>query len=122
MQRYLPIIIGLVILGGLGYFAYTQYFKYFVPKGDLKITIVSNGQPVKNLEVDVNENPGPPKYHDETDKNGVVLFEGLPIGNYAIYFNQNNFPNNLEYPRNNSYAAVKQNSIKEKEIELKSKK
>lgn len=121
MQKYIILVIVAAILAGLGYFAYQQYYRFYVPKGDLKVTLISAGKPVPNVEVDVNETPGPPKYRDETDKNGVVLFEGLPIGSYAIFFNKGNFPANLVYPNDTSWATVKQGQVKEKEIELQAK-
>lgn len=121
IKKYLLPIVIIIVVIGTGFLAYQQYYKYFVPKGDLKITITAGGKPVPNLEVDVAENPGQPQRRDETDKNGVVLFEGIPIGSYAIYFNLGNFPANLEYPHNISYTTVKQNAVKEKEIELRSK-
>lgn len=121
MKKYLPIVLVIAVLIGVGFFAYNLYYKYYVPKGDLKIIVTNNGQPVKNLEIDVAENPGQPQQRDETDKNGVVLFESLPIGSYAIYFNLGNFPANLAFPHEILRATVKQNQVKEKEIELRSK-
>lgn len=123
MKKYILLALGTIILIWAGNFAYGQYIKYYVPKGDLRIIIInSDGQPVKKVEVDVSEKPGQPQRRDETDKNGEVLFESLPVGDYSIYFNLSNFPANLEFPHNIYQATVKQNQVKEKQIELSPKK
>lgn len=61
--------------------------------GNLKVIISASGDPVKNLEVDLGVQPGAPKYYMRpTNNQGIALFEGIPSGNYFIYFNGINFP------------------------------
>lgn len=63
----------------------------------LEVTILmENNKPVANLEVDVAEKTGPPQLGGtaETNENGVATFNIQP-GDYFIYFNSGNFPQNL---------------------------
>lgn len=58
--------------------------------------LTDNGQPIPKLEIDVDVRPGPPSKGGvaATDENGVAVFKLKP-GNYVIYFNGTNFPQNL---------------------------
>ena len=70
-----------------------NYFDKTQGSGSLKVAIVVAKSPVKRLEVDVAGKPGSPLYYVKlTDNNGVALFNNLPSGDYAIYFNGVNFP------------------------------
>jgi hypothetical protein len=69
-------------------------------RGDAKLRVIvltENQAPVPNLEVDLGEKPGqPPKGGViETDEGGIATFFVKP-GMYYIYFNMNNFPNDLQ--------------------------
>lgn len=89
--------------------------------GDLKVIATSNGKPVAGLEIDVDSQPGPPKYRDQTDENGVVLFEELPVGRYAIFFNGENFPKELADATLYFWVTVKKDKVTEKKIVLRPK-
>lgn len=70
-----------------------SYFDKTQDSGSLKVVITAAESPVKGLEVDVAPKPGSPQYYVKlTDKQGIALFESLPLGKYAIYFNGVNFP------------------------------
>lgn len=60
--------------------------------GGLKVTILENGKPIENLEIDLNTKPGPNRCMQKTDKDGVSLFTNVPTGKMVIYFNQADFP------------------------------
>jgi hypothetical protein len=120
MKKVLIFIVILVILAGLGYFGFKFFWPAskntsggppktvqlcdidsqtcgVVPKsanpGILQITIANEGKPVGNLEVDVGVKPGATKYYmGLTDTGGVISVDGIPAGNYFIYFNNGNFP------------------------------
>ncbi len=60
--------------------------------GTLKVVLFAKG-PVGGIEVDVGSRPGASQYYMKfSDNSGVALLEGIPGGNYSIYFNGNNFP------------------------------
>jgi len=90
----------------LGYLAgnifplpFFQFFGKIKGENELRIKILSEGKPVKNLEVDVAKKPGPPPKGGvaNTDENGIATFY-LESGKYYVFFNAANFPKNLEYP------------------------
>lgn len=88
----------------------------------LEVTILNeNNSPVPNLEVDVAEKPGPPQMGGtaQTDKNGVATFNIQP-GNYFIYFNSGNFPQNLKEGEPQP-IQVSEGSVSKTTIILKSK-
>jgi hypothetical protein len=68
-------------------------------RNELRVKILSEGKPVKNLEVDVAKKPGPPPKGGVaiTDENGIATFY-LESEKYYVFFNAANFPKNLEYP------------------------
>ncbi len=86
--------------------------------GNLKVTIVGNGKPVGNLEVDLGNRPGSVRCMQKTDKNGMVLFEGVPTGQMFIYFNSNAFPKEFGHPPTES-VTILQGQLAEKTLELK---
>ncbi len=63
--------------------------------GSLKVTILGNGRPVENLEVDVSDKPGPNRCMINTDKDGIAYFGKVPVGRLVIFFNSGAFPKNL---------------------------
>jgi len=66
---------------------------------ELRVAIFSEDMPIKDLEVDIAKQPGPPPEGGVfyTDDNGIATFNLKP-GKYFLYFNSSNFPQNLEYP------------------------
>jgi hypothetical protein len=67
---------------------------------ELKVTVVQkNGTPVVGVEVDVAKETGPPPEggFKNTNDEGIADFEIEP-GDYVIYFNMNNFPQELIVP------------------------
>lgn len=88
----------------------------------LEVTILSgNNQPVANLEVDAAEKPGPPLPGGSvmTNGNGVATFNIQP-GNYFIYFNSGNFPQNFKEPALQQ-IQVSEGSVSKITINLQSK-
>jgi len=88
----------------------------------LEVTILSdNNQPVANVEVDVAEKPGPPLPGGSamTNGNGVATFNIQP-GNYFIYFNSSNFPQNFKEPALQQ-IQVSEGSVSKVAINLQSK-
>jgi hypothetical protein len=71
--------------------------------------------PLANVEVDLAEEPGPPPVGGTalSDDNGVATFNVKP-GNYFVFFNDNNFPKNLEAPEPQAVEvkADEENQIK----------
>jgi hypothetical protein len=66
----------------------------------LKVTVKTNrGALVKNLEVDIGKQSGPPPVGgvSKTDAKGIATFSVKP-GTYMVYFNKYGFPSNLQYP------------------------
>jgi hypothetical protein len=66
----------------------------------LEVTLkMDNGRLLDNVEVDLAEEPGPPPIGGValSDENGLAVFNVKP-GNYFIFFNDNNFPKNVESP------------------------
>lgn len=86
--------------------------------GKLKVTIVGNGKPVENLEVDLSNQPGQIRCMQKTDKNGMVLFEVVPAGQMFIFFNNNAFPKEFGHPPTEPIMIV-QEQLVEKTLELK---
>lgn len=72
-----------------------------VGKAKLEVKVLQeNNLPIENLEVDVAEQPGPPKEGGaiKTNSEGVAFFEIKP-GHYFIFFNANNFPDQFQTPK-----------------------
>jgi len=67
--------------------------------GSLKVTLLHQGSPAKNVEVDLAKTPGPDNYcYQITDDNGVVEFGSVPVGSYYIYLNMSNYPEEYGIP------------------------
>lgn len=79
---------------------------------------MDNGRPLDNVEVDLAEVPGPPPIGGValSDENGLAIFNVKP-GNYFIFFNDNNFPKNVETPEPQP-IEVKENNVNKAEIVL----
>ncbi len=95
--------------------------KYEGIQGDslLKVNLkMDNGQPLQNVEVDLAETPGQPPIGGValSDENGQAVFNVQP-GNYFIFFNDVNFPKNVENP-GSTPVEVKKDGINEVEILL----
>ncbi|MDD5711084.1 MAG: hypothetical protein PHV43_03240 [Candidatus Colwellbacteria bacterium] len=81
---------GLALVGDKGIQGNTQ----------LGVTLkMDNGSPLGNVEVDLAETPGQPPIGGValSDENGLAVFNVQP-GNYFIFFNDENFPQNIETP------------------------
>ncbi|MFA5413508.1 MAG: hypothetical protein WC348_03135 [Patescibacteria group bacterium] len=94
-------------------------------KGDavLRVMVVTDkDEPVKDLEVDVGETAGPPAEGGfvKTDNAGVATFNIKP-GKYVIFFNDSNFPTNLEHSDDTPTVEVSQDKPTEQKIILKTK-
>ena len=126
MKKLLIILLVLIVLAVFGYFGFKYFLPASKntsggpPKGVqlcnidtqacgaisksansgiLQITVISNGKPVGNLEVDVGTKPGATKYYmGLTDSDGVITVDGIPAGNYFAYFNNGNFPAEFDNP------------------------
>jgi len=86
----------------------------------LEVTLLmDNGMPLSNVEVDLAENPGPPLTGGValSDENGLAVFNIMP-GNYFIFFNDNNFPKNVEVPEPEPVEIIT-DKINQKTITLK---
>lgn len=61
--------------------------------------LIDNGSPLGRIEVDLAEESGPPPEGgiSVTDDNGLATFHVKP-GSYFVYFNNSNFPENLQIP------------------------
>ncbi len=119
MRKFILGFIAALALIGIGYGVY--YFLTPRDFGDLKVTATSNGKPVAGLEIDVDKKPGPPKYRIDTDENGIALFEKLPVGAYAVFFNDASFPSDrLEKPEGGIiWVDVAKDQMTETKINLK---
>jgi len=61
--------------------------------GSLKVNLLYSGSPAKNTEVDLAITPGPDNIcYKVTGENGKAEFTNVPVGNYYIFFNMNNYP------------------------------
>jgi hypothetical protein len=70
-----------------------------IGNAELNVTVLrSDKSPVVDIEVDIAIKPGPPLRGGavKTDSNGIASFNIKP-GTYYIFFNDNNFPVDLEY-------------------------
>lgn len=88
----------------------------------LEVAILNeNNSPVPDLEVDLAEKPGAPKRGGAvtTNQNGIATFNVQP-GNYFIYFNSGNFPQNLKEGEPRSVQVV-EGSVNKATVILKSK-
>lgn len=93
-------------------------------RGDaaLEVTVLTENQnPVANLEVDVAEKTGAPPEGGvaTTNERGVAAFSVQP-GNYVIYFNAGNFPQNLKYPQDSTPVKVEAEKLNRETVILKS--
>lgn len=70
--------------------------------GALRLEVFGKGQPISGVEVDLGKigpnGPEGPMSAMETDANGVVLFEKIPVGTYDVFWNSNDFPQNFNQP------------------------
>jgi hypothetical protein len=94
-------------------------------KGDVKLEVTvlrENHQPVANLEVDMAKTSGQPPEGGvaQTDNKGIAVFYLRP-NTYVIYFNGNNFPQDLQQPENLTQVKVEKNKINRQTIILKRK-
>jgi hypothetical protein len=95
-------------------------------RGDAELRVLvlrDNNQPVRNLEVDLAEEPGAPPEGGtaETDENGIATFFVKP-GIYYIYFNMGNFPGDLQpLEQGSQLAKVESGTINLETVNLKSK-
>lgn len=128
-------IVGVIIVFVVGYavgnfFPFSGFGKNAGSEGGigikgsakLEVTILdSSSKPVTNLEVDVAEKPGPPLPGGDslTNQDGVATFNIKP-GNYVIFFNSGNFPQNLQESEIQPIQVV-EGSVNKKTITLKSK-
>ena len=80
--------------------------------------IMDNGSPLGNVEVDLAETPGQPPIGGValSDENGLAVFNVQP-GDYFIFFNDNNFPPNVQTPEPIS-VEVKEGVVNQIEIIL----
>jgi hypothetical protein len=70
-----------------------------IGNAELNVTVLrSDKSPVVDIEVDIAIKPGPPLRGGvvKTDSNGLASFNIKP-DTYYIFFNDNNFPADLEY-------------------------
>lgn len=83
---------------------------------------MDNGTPVPNIEVDLAPKPGAPPQGgvSHTDNNGIAVLN-VKSGQYYIYFNLNNFPNNLQMPES-QMIIIQEGIINKKTVVLKTKK
>lgn len=91
--------------------------------GVLKIRVLgSGGAPLSNVEIDLGtigaKGPEGPMAFLRTDKNGVALFEKVPIGAYDVFWNSYFFPKEYEQPPKIKIEIIKGQTT-EKTIELK---
>jgi hypothetical protein len=87
--------------------------------GGLKVTLLHQGSAAKNVEVDLAITPGPDNYCSQiTDENGVVEFGKVPVGNYYIYLNMNNFPEEYGIPSAEEQVTIEEDSTLEVTLEL----
>lgn len=95
-----------------------SYFDKTQDSGNVRVIINAKGKPVGGLEVDMAPKPGSVQYYVKlTDKQGLALFESLPSGKYAIYFNGVNFPK--EYGDSPTVPVeIIKNQIVERTIDL----
>ena len=94
-------------------------------KGNIKLEVTvlkENHQPATSLEVDVAKTPGTPPEGGvaQTDSNGIAVFYLNP-NTYTIYFNGNNFPQDLQQPENLPQVKVEKDKINQETIILKRK-
>lgn len=113
-----------VNLGGSGEerreFSLPQLIKRGI-EGDAQVEIIllmDTGTPLANVEVDLAEEPGPPPIGGVslTDENGIAVFNVKP-GNYFVFFNDINFPQNLKTPEAQP-IEVKEGIVNQKTITL----
>ena len=69
--------------------------------GALKVQVTGAGKPLPGLEVDLGKiepgtGPTGPMAVLQTDSNGFVTFEPVPVGGYDLFFNSSNFPQEFE--------------------------
>lgn len=115
-------LLGYALGNFLPFSGFGEQGKGITGSAKLEVTILmENNKPVANLEVDVAEKPGPPQLGGtaETNENGVATFNIQP-GNYFIYFNSGNFPQNLK-ESSPQQIQISEGSVSKTTIILKSK-
>ncbi|MBN2197692.1 hypothetical protein JW698_00620 [Candidatus Wolfebacteria bacterium] len=89
--------------------------------GMLKVEVFGKGEPLSGVEVDLGKigSTGPigPMSALKTDKNGIVLFESVPIGIYDLFWNNYAFPKEYIQPSPMS-IEISKDELTEERIEL----
>jgi len=96
----LPIAVAVLVIAGIWIIITFPSAQNMTGDLQLNVFLVNDaGTPIRNLEVDVNNNPGPPQNWGTsfTDKDGMATFY-LKQGVYYVYFNMNGFPEDLKRP------------------------
>lgn len=122
MKKNVKIILAAALVIVVALAVWMLFPKSILGNAELHVTILfANNTPAQNLEVDVGENPGPPAEGGFvfTNENGTAIFFLKP-GVYAIYFNQGNFPADMQTPQLER-IKVTEDKIAEKTIALKAK-
>lgn len=122
MKKNIKIIIAAVLVILVAFAVWILYPRSVTGNAELHVTVIfANNTPVENLEVDVGDKPGPPLEGGFvfTNENGTAVFF-LNSGVYTIYFNQGNFPADMQTPQLER-VKVTEDKIAEKTIVLKPK-
>ena len=85
--------------------------------GALQVKVSGAGKPLSGIEVDIGE-PGGRMSYLMTDKDGIVLFENVPVGQIEIFFNDFNFPKEFIRVSSRIVVSIAKAKTTEKEIEL----
>jgi hypothetical protein len=86
--------------------------------GTLKVTVTSGKAVVSGVEVDVGVQPGGKMAVATTDKDGVALWNEMPIGDFVVFFNAYNFPKNFKFESSLTPVSVSADQTTEQKIEL----
>lgn len=122
MKKNAKIILAAALIAIAALAVWMLFPKSVSGSAELHVTILfANNTPAQNLEVDVGDKPGPPLEGGFifTNENGTAVFFLKP-GVYAIYFNQGNFPVDMQTPQLER-IKVTEDKIAEKTIVLKAK-
>ncbi len=112
------------VLGNIFPFNSLFLFRGIAREVDLKITVLRDDQTaVSGVEVDIDESlpPLPIRMVSSlTNESGVATFKLKP-GTYFVFFNLNNFPQDLEFPKTSQRIDIQGNRENELTIVLKRK-